>query len=56
VSGSRRRSCAFHRIYELSGGKRIARIEDIISRKASTAISENYKNVDGFNKSTQKKY
>jgi 2-polyprenyl-6-methoxyphenol hydroxylase-like FAD-dependent oxidoreductase len=38
------------KVYELTGGKRFDKIDDVISREALTAISDNYKNVAGFNK------
>ncbi|RXZ30993.1 flavin-dependent oxidoreductase [Oxalobacteraceae bacterium CAVE-383] len=38
------------KVYDLTGGKRFGKIEDVISQEELRAISENYKNVAGFNK------
>jgi 2-polyprenyl-6-methoxyphenol hydroxylase-like FAD-dependent oxidoreductase len=38
------------KVYDITGGKRFGKIEDVISREELSAISDNYKNVAGFNK------
>src|ERR1700749_1683014 len=35
------------KVYDITGGKRFGKIEDVISREELTAISDNYKNVAG---------
>ncbi len=39
-------------LYERSGGKPVARIQDIVSRRELAALSENYKRVAGFERET----